>query len=234
MTTQNPGLSSQIILPQPETDREKEVFAAIADRDVEIAERIEELDDMIGENAGVDLSAINLVGDPGFEGITDENLAASPVVRRWYQSLTADGEVKPSSTRHTGFVGAECFAPDVGDRSSIRQTVSASIPAGDYWLEFWTRGDGTNNGHYQVYQPSGGPIAATATGITGTTWTKVTAPFTAVNEALILIFWSPVGVASGASAWFDHVAILPATTYGNLDSVLAQIVRAIQLLAGDA
>ncbi len=45
MTTANPSMSSQIILPRPDDDREREVFAAIADRDKEIAERIEEIDD---------------------------------------------------------------------------------------------------------------------------------------------------------------------------------------------
>ena len=47
MTTANPSMSSQIILPLPDDIREHEVFAALADRDKEIAERIEELDDVL-------------------------------------------------------------------------------------------------------------------------------------------------------------------------------------------
>lgn len=44
MTTADPHLSSQIILPRPETEREREIFESIADRDKEVAERIEEVD----------------------------------------------------------------------------------------------------------------------------------------------------------------------------------------------
>lgn len=53
-----------------------------------------------------------------------------------------------------------------------------------YTLSFWTRGDGTYGGYYEIYDMTNGVTISgnTATGITGTSYTEVTYGFTALNQ----------------------------------------------------
>ena len=76
-------------------------------------------------------------------------------------------------------------------------------------LKFWTRGDGTNAGRYGVYDftHSANIIAATSTGVTGTSYTQVTANFAVPAGCydIQIRFFSPVAV--GGIAYFDDVEL---------------------------
>jgi len=225
MTVDNPSLSSQIILPRPETDREREIFEALADRDKELAERIEEIDGLVGGNLGIGASGLNTVSDPGFEESATGDLVS------WYETLTVNGVATIEREGYSGFQSVKLSAPAVGDRSRVGQNLGTL--SGTHIVQFWTKGDGSNAGFYQIYDSGGSsPIAATSTGVTAATWTLVTASFTPGANATHVILWSPVGAGGGVHAFFDDVTVAPAITYGNIDQVFYEIYRQLMQVIG--
>lgn len=81
-------------------------------------------------------------------------------------------------------------------------------------LKFWTRGDGTNQGQYQVYRVNSTAadiVAKKTTGVTSTTWTEVTETFTAPAGCYQVRVYFHQPVAAG-DAYFDDVTL----TYAGL------------------
>lgn len=81
-------------------------------------------------------------------------------------------------------------------------------------LKFWTRGDGTNQGQYQVYRANSTAadiVAKKTTGVTSTTWTEVTETFTAPAGCYQVRVYFHQPVAAG-DAYFDDVTL----TYAGL------------------
>lgn len=75
-------------------------------------------------------------------------------------------------------------------------------------LSFYTRGDGSVGGSYQVRDSTNAAaiIGITSTGITGTTWTQVTVDFTVpTNCREVEIYF--LGPGSAGSAYFDDVSL---------------------------
>lgn len=222
MTVENPSMSSQIILPQPLTEREREIFAAIADRDKEIAERIEEIDGIVGSNLNLAIPGLNYLSNPGFEEGEDN----------WTLGTGGGGVAEVvSDERASGVKSLHLELNLVTDSAYAWQSIGAAA-AGNYVLQFWTRGDGTNAGRYRVLEAGAAdPIATTSTGITGTTWSVVSAPFVVTGVGAVTVQLRDPAAAS-SECWFDDVLITAAITYGNIDLIVYQLARMIFQLAG--
>jgi len=222
MTTDNPSMSSQIILPQPLDDREREVFAAIADRDKELAERIEEIDGLTGLNLTVVDGGLSFISNPGFEAGEDDwtlvegQLGVAEVV---------------SNDRASGIKSLHLSLVAASNVAYAWQSIGA-VPAGNYVLQFWTRGDGTDDGRYRVIEQGGSdPIAATPTGVTGTTWELVAAPFVVAGTGIVTVQLLDPD-ADTSEVWFDDVLVASAITYASLDQVVYQMYRQILQVLG--
>jgi hypothetical protein len=79
----------------------------------------------------------------------------------------------------------------------------------DYTLEFYTRGDGTNAGQYQVHDGTHyvNIVAQTTTGVAGTTYSKVSVNFTTpagCTSVGILVYSPPIAYAV---AYFDDISL---------------------------
>ena len=76
-------------------------------------------------------------------------------------------------------------------------------------LTFWTRGDGTNAGRYQVYDVTNGAFIRTTvtTSITGTTYTLVTYTFTVPDGCYAVNINLVCPSANGGIAYFDDVSL---------------------------
>jgi len=77
-------------------------------------------------------------------------------------------------------------------------------------LTFWTRGDGTNAGRYQVYDVTNGAFIRTTvtTSITGTTYTLVTYTFTVPDGCYAVNINLVCPSANGGIAYFDDVSLI--------------------------
>ncbi len=85
-----------------------------------------------------------------------------------------------------------------------------------YKFTFWTRGDGTNAGHYLTYDATHAQVIHpfTSTGITGTSYTQVTVYVTAPAGCTSLLVRLGVPPAEGGIAYFDDVSVKEVTDVG--------------------
>lgn len=101
----------------------------------------------------------------------------------------------------------------VASSSYIRQPVTVTAGA-SYYVSFWTRGDGTHQGQYRIYDVTNAAWIAAAidTGVTGTDYALVSGTFTAPAgcTGASLYLYSPISAAG--DAYFDDVSIKQITT----------------------
>lgn len=129
-----------------------------------------------------------LIQNPSFE---IAGAGGADVFANWTEVYGLDGLVEDETVLvHSGshamkMTSSYLFADDCTQEINV-------TPGQDYVLSFWTRGDGTAQGRYGVYDVNGGVaiIPLTATGVTGTTYTKVSANFKApvANSLIRIIF----------------------------------------------
>jgi hypothetical protein len=115
-----------------------------------------------------------LIQNTGFE-----TGAGNPVFGSWPQSI-GDGAIAVEGTLvHSGSQAAKLTSGPTAN-TFINQYFTVT-PGSTYQFTFWTRGDGTNTGRYQIYDGTHGAsiIVATSTGISGTAYQLVTGTFTA-------------------------------------------------------
>jgi hypothetical protein len=133
-------------------------------------------------------------------------------------ALTAsDGAAEDETTLI--YDGAHALKLTAGASAMTRATtygfsVNKVTPGKTYTLSFWTRGDGTNAGRYQLRDVTnaGVIIALTSTGIPGTTYTQYSTTFVAPAGCVdaAITFYCPA--ANGGIAYFDNAQIIaPAT-----------------------
>lgn len=153
--------------------------------------------------------ANNYVNNPGFE---TAGAGGADVFNVW-DERAADGAIEQSSGAGEFHGGAKalkltCGATTSGSRVRCQEFFSLFVST-DYVLSFWTRGDGTNPGYYQV---NGGALISTE--VTGTTWTLVTVPFTTNSSTtdFWIGFYSPA--VNGGIAYFDDVTLKAASGKG--------------------
>lgn len=97
---------------------------------------------------------------------------------------------------------------------TVYQDISV-IPGVTYDISFYTRGDGTGEGAYSVYDLINDVdiIELTQTGITGTAYTKVTDSFTpAFNCTKVRFSLYNPWVGSLASCYYDSITVSPGTS----------------------
>ncbi len=145
----------------------------------------------------------NLVLNPGFETLGG---GGADVFANWTE-MVVDGTIVSVDTVHAGTKAVQITAGvSLGDYVAQAFTV---IPARVMSLQFWTRGDGTYAGRYVVWDTTHGAaiIAATSTGVTGTTYTLVSADFATpagCTEILVMLYCP---ATNAGIAYFDDVAL---------------------------
>ena len=159
-----------------------------------------------GSTSYIDISAIasNLVTNGGFE---TAGAGGADIWANWVETAS-DGAVANETTLiHTGADAAKLTA---GSTKSTRTTSAVTvIPGSTYRYRFWTRGDGTYQGRYAIWNGSLGEwlTAETATGVTGETYTMVDVEFTipALTTSLSMGLYCPD--TDGGVAYFDTVSL---------------------------
>ncbi len=99
-----------------------------------------------------------------------------------------------------------------------------TVPRRQYRLTFWTRGDGTYAGRYQLYNRTGGVTISgvLTTGVVGTAYAQVSYIFTAPVGciAVELLFYS--NSTENSICYFDDVSVTP---YPNLINSLGCLLK---------
>lgn len=145
----------------------------------------------------------NLCPNPGFE----TNIAAGTD----WTAVTTGGTVTQIAT--TPKFGAKCLRMTRTTTGTLSVYTAAGIIACDastaYRWTFWTRGDGTNAGRYQVSAWNGTaitPIVAEAsTGVTAATWTQVVVDFTTEADATSVFLYQRAPSANGYADFDGNV-----------------------------
>ena len=145
-----------------------------------------------------------LLSNPGFE---TAGAGGADVFANWVETA-GDGTISDETTLvHSG--SHACKQERGTTVIDILQQLAGIVPGQSYHFTFWTRGDGTNAGRYAVYDVTHatGIIAVTSTGVSGTTYTKVSVDFTAPAgcvEIQLLLYTSAV---NSSIAYFDDVSL---------------------------
>lgn len=162
----------------------------------------------------------NLILNPGFEtaGGGDPDFFAN-----WTESIntgmieqtSAEGEV------HSGTYAAK-LTKTGSSTTQVYQAISVT-PGASYRLSFWTRGNGTLQGRYSVYDVTHSTFiqSITGTGVTSTTWTEVTYDFVAPVGCTSVRFPFYVPSTNG-STWFDDISVRQATDAGTAVGLVVQ------------
>jgi hypothetical protein len=155
-----------------------------------------------------DLSNTSRLDNPGFESAGS---GGSDVFADWTE-VASDGSIDDETTSVK--YGSHACKLTAGASTDTRVQQSYSVlPGEDFTLWFWTRGDGTYDGHYYVYDVTNGAyvISDTATGVTGTTYARVTKGFNVpagCNEIKVNLVCPST---DGGVAYFDGVNLYDST-----------------------
>ena len=147
-----------------------------------------------------DLVNDNLTLNPGFETPG----AMPPIWLNWVDTLGDGALANEVVIIHTGLDACEITSGLTSNTNTAQ--VMAVTPGLTYRLRFWTRGDGVNDGRYQV-QSAAAPFAdiipTTPTGITAAAYGMIEAEFTPLpgQVAITLRYWCPS--VNGGVCYFD-------------------------------
>ncbi|WP_028314668.1 carbohydrate binding domain-containing protein [Desulfatibacillum aliphaticivorans] len=102
------------------------------------------------------------------------------------------------------------------------------IPGASYMMSFWTCGDGSYGGRYYIYNNIGGTyiVGATSTGVSDTTWTKISFVFTIPDGCTRITPYFKCPSTEGGKAYFDEAAIqqiLPRPDYTEMGAASNEI-----------
>lgn len=151
---------------------------------------------------------VNLVTNPGFEDSTGAD----------YDGWTEDGSGTIANETTNHFAGSQCpkLTHDGANNKWMYQDLTV-VAGSNYILSFYTRGNGSVAGLYRLQDTNGDTpgdiVAATSTGISGTTWTVKNVEFTAPADNCTnvrLFFQSP---SSAGDAYFDDAHVQLASDY---------------------
>lgn len=165
-----------------------------------------------GETQKRPLSGVELLTNNSFEthtGTADD--ATTDAWTDWevlYANDANGNSVLASTTAHTGGKAVKLSHGADSVFVNFRQRVEV-LPATEYTLSFWTRGDGVGQLAYLVLDKTNN-IRLTEIvdcGVTGTAWTQISRVFTTVQTTaeIWLIFFSPI--AANSAAWVDDVSL---------------------------
>lgn len=143
--------------------------------------------------------------NPGFE---TAGAGGADVWGDWIETAGDGALANETTSKHAGSDAAKVTAGPTLD-TKVHQVFTV-VPDLEYELTFYTRGDVTNDGRYRVVNVGTGEaiIATTDTGVTGATYTLVTARFIAppLCTSIRLDLMCP-GVDAGV-AYYDTVSLL--------------------------
>lgn len=169
--------------------------------------------------------AVDLIENGGFE---TAGAGGADVWGTWIETV-GDGAIADEGTLvHGGSHAAKLTAgatrntvirPSNISSANIYATNQIAVTAGvSYTLSFWTRGDGTNAGRYSIYDQNNAAFirSTVTTGVTGTSYTQVTYPFTAPAGCfqILITLWCP-NVNAGV-AYFDDVSLTANQPYSGV------------------
>lgn len=155
----------------------------------------------------------NLITNDGFElfaGTADDDLTDN--FDYWNEAVTGAGIVEATSEDDEVYRGT--YAVKITDTTAsavISCNISKSgaliavTPTTDYQFSFYTRGDGTHDGTYRIYDIANTTnIVQAATGVSGTTYQNVSYDFTTADNATYVIVYFYVNGINGSVNYFDN------------------------------
>ncbi len=141
--------------------------------------------------------------------------AGPPVMLDWTDVGFAAQIARETTLQHFGDSCVKLTFTVANAWAGILQTF-VTVASTDYVLTFYTLGDGTSAGRYQIFDVSNTAFLVTerTTGVAGTAWQKVVVPFSTVGGGIS----TRVGLIShtatdNAVAYFDDVHVQPASDY---------------------
>ena len=167
-------------------------------------------------DAGANLGS-ELMDNIGFETAGG---GGADVFAEWIE-IASDGSIDDETT----LVNSGSHACKLTQGSSldtkINQTMTV-IPGDVIDFNFYTRGDGTYDGRYQIYDiTNGAPIVgATSTGVTGTTYTQITKRFTVPALCVTLRIQFYPAATDTAVAYFDDCSLKVDTATAQADYLI--------------
>jgi len=130
-----------------------------------------------------------------------------------WAETAGDGAIADEGTLVHGGSHAAKLTAGATANTKLAQTIAVR-PESIHTLYMWTRGDGTYGGRYLVYDVTNAAniIAATATGITGTTYTLVTVSFTTPAACVSVRLDLMCPSTDTGIAYFDDVSVMGVLT----------------------
>lgn len=124
----------------------------------------------------------------------------------WTNSVGSGAIAADTTTYHGGKQSAKLTAGSTTN-TNIYQSIFTN-PGKSVTLKFWTRGDGTYEGRYQIYSVSGSTniVATKGTGVTGTTWTEVSETFVVPASCYEVRIYLHCPSTNTGIAYFDDVS----------------------------
>jgi len=142
----------------------------------------------------------DLADNGGFE---DAGAGGADIWANWSE-VASDGALANETTIIHGGSDAAKITAGASVNTRIAQTISV-VPSTTLKYSFWTRGDGTHDGRYYVYDETNAAtiITWTATGITGTDYTEITDTLNVPTGCVSLSFFFYCPSTEGGIAYFD-------------------------------
>ena len=155
-----------------------------------------------GSHACKATADLQLLGNTGFETAGG---GGADIWANWTENA-GDGALADEGTIVYGGSHACKATAGASQNTYVKQAIAVTAEH-SYKLTFYTRGDGTYDGQYKIYDVTNGAdiVALTSTGVTGTAYQAVTVEFDApVGCASVEIYLYCPDTDTGI-AYFDHV-----------------------------
>jgi len=141
--------------------------------------------------------------------------------------LVAPNRAEATATSQTGSVALKLVNTTGDAYTNLRCYTNPNIvstPLTLYKLTFYTRGDGTNSGFYSAFYASTPLIGWTSTGITGTTYQKITKYFITPAGGTSIRLYFAGSATNGSIIYFDNVVLTPVTSLATQPSLNRNIL----------
>lgn len=166
-----------------------------------------------GAYSGITFPGVEMLTNGGFE---TDGAGGADVFAGWTETA-GDGAIAKTTTagEFNGGAAAAKLTTGASVNTLVKQNIVA-IPGNVYRLTFYTRGDGTHGGGYNVYDTTNSAfiVTNTATGVTGTSYQAVTVTFTAPAACVTVTINLKCGAVAADVVYYDDVAVVCLTSNG--------------------
>jgi hypothetical protein len=157
-----------------------------------------------------------LLSNTGFETAGG---GGADVFANWTEYTSASSLIELDTSTFHGGANSVKLTEGAADYAAAIQSFTAT-PSARYKLTFWTRGDATYAGRYNIWNLSNGSdiVALTSTSVTSATWTQVTKYFTVPVGCTSVGIYLVSPSTTGGIAYFDDVslkAVTASATFAN-------------------